>query len=155
MSNQIEIFDPPEHPALAPSYSQISIVPLSPTTKMISLAGQVGHDYTNPQHPVSTSFINQVRIALCNVEICLSAAGATKRDIVSNRQYVVRMSQMSAEDFKARSDMVVEWFGKDRDGLKPPPDTLIGVESLAQTGGKGEYLIEMEVVAIVHSKPSA
>ncbi|KAK5092685.1 hypothetical protein LTR70_006755 [Exophiala xenobiotica] len=140
-SDQIQIFDPPKHPAVAPSYSQISTVPLSPTTKLVTIAGQVGHDYTNPAGAISQSFPEQIRIALRNVETCLAAAGASKRDIISNRQL--------------REEIVTKWFGKDRDGLKPPPDTLIGVESLASTGGKREYLFEIEVTAVVQTETPA
>ncbi len=148
MSNSLQIFDPPDHPAVAPSYSQISVVSLGGTTKLISLAGQVGHD--SATNTIPSSFIDQVRLALSNVDALLVAAGASKKDIISSRQYVVRMSQLSTEDFKALTDIVVAWFDRGRNGLKPPPDTLIGVESLAQTGGNGEYLFEIEVVAVVN-----
>lgn len=140
MSNQIQIFDPPGLSAAAPTYSMISITPLSPTTKLISLAGQVGHESTTNQTP--SSFAEQVRVALANVDKCLAAAGASKKDIITNRQYIVRLSQLSKEDFKARADIVLEWW----DDLKPSPDTLLGVESLAAP----EYLYEIEVQAILH-----
>lgn len=151
-SDQIQIFDPPKHPAVAPSYSQISTVPLSPTAKLVTIAGQVGHNYNNPAGAIPQSFPEQIRIALRNVETCLAAAGASKRDIISNRQYVVRMSQLHPGDLRLREEIVTKWFGKDRDGLKPPPDTLIGVESLASTGGKREYLFEIEVTAIIQTE---
>lgn len=148
-TSQIQIFDPPKHPALAASYSQISTVPLSASTTLVTIAGQVGHDYNNPAGSIPASFPEQIRLALRNIETCLAAAGATKRDIVGARQYVVRMSQLHAGDVRLREDIVAKWWGKDRAGLKPPPDTVVGVESLAPTGGKREYLFEMEVTAVV------
>jgi enamine deaminase RidA (YjgF/YER057c/UK114 family) len=138
--SQIEILNPEGHPPLAPTYSHISIAPVTPSTKIISFAGQVGIDSATGE--TAPSFREQVRLALANVEKCLTAAGVTKKDIISNRQYVVRMSQLSDEDRKARADLFLEWLG----GLTPPPDTLIGVESLATN----DLLIEIEVTAVKH-----
>lgn len=138
--SQVEILNPEGHPSLAPTYSHISIAPVTPSTKIISFAGQVGVDSATGE--TAPSFREQVRLALVNVEKCLAAAGVTKKDIISSRQYVVRMSQLSDEDRKARADLFLEWLG----GLIPPPDTLIGVESLATN----DLLVEIEVTAVKH-----
>ncbi|MCJ1330618.1 hypothetical protein MMC10_007303 [Thelotrema lepadinum] len=147
-SSDIQIFNPPSHPPLAPTYSHISITPLSPTTSLVLLAGQTGT--TSPPSIPAPSFRDQVRLALLNVDKCLEAAGCTKADIVSNKQYVVRLSQLGEADRKARADVLMEWWreggergdGQGERGL--PPDTLIGVESLYD----GECLFEVEVMAV-------
>lgn len=87
-------------------------------------------------------FPEQVRAALANLDKCLVVAGASKKDIVRNTQYVVRHGSMSAEDKKARIDIYLEWL----DGHPPSPETFIGVASMAIPA----ILYEIEVMAIVH-----
>lgn len=130
--------NPPDHPPFAPTYSHISRVPLSSTTTLISLAGQVGYDANSKVIPPNLP--NQVTIALYNVDRCLAAAGATKEDIVQVRQYVVKLHDPF--DPK-RAAVYSKWIGDAK-----PPSTLIGVESLASK----ELLYEIEVMAVVHNE---
>lgn len=135
------IFSPETCPPFAPTYSQVSIIPISPTTKLITLAGQIATSKDGFSTPLS--FPDQVRSALSNVDKCLTAAGATKANIFAVRQYVVGLGKLSDEDKMARWRIYTEWLG---DGMeKPPPSTLVGVESLA---GR-ELLFEVEVQAVV------
>ena len=140
-SSAVHIFNPEGYPSLAPSYSHISVVPIPSTTRLVSFAGQTGSASTG-DHP--RSFPEQVRTALSNVDKCLAAAGVTKKDIVSNRQYVVKLTGLSAEDRKARSDIFLEWWRGTEGERLPPPDTLIGVDSLAREG----ILLEIEVTCV-------
>ncbi|KAF2099377.1 YjgF-like protein [Rhizodiscina lignyota] len=131
--------NPPDLPPLAPTYSHISIAQLLPSTKLLSFAGQVGHDSISNKTP--PDFASQVAVALANVDKCLSTAGATKQDIVQVRQYVVGLSKQSPEEKKARADAIEKFMGPCK-----PPSTLIGVEGLAVP----ELLYEIEIVAVVH-----
>ena len=140
-SSAVHIFNPEDYPSLAPSYSHVSVVPISSTAKLVSFAGQTGGTSAGG-HP--SSFPDQVRAALSNVDKCLTAAGVTKKHIVSNRQYVVKLTSLSAEDRKARSDIFLEWWSGTEGERLPPPDTLIGVDSLAREG----LLFEIEVTCV-------
>ncbi|KAI6825686.1 hypothetical protein KC332_g8165 [Hortaea werneckii] len=151
-SSQVHIFNPEGHPPQVPSYSHISSVPISSTHRLVSLAGQVGVPPTTTASDHIPSFPDQVRAALENVDRCLAAAGITKRDIVSNRQYVVKLQSRSSEDFEARERIFCHWWrSTEGEGTLPPPDTYIGVDSLANPFVL--YEIEIQCVAafaIVH-----
>ncbi|KAI7310319.1 hypothetical protein KC315_g12655 [Hortaea werneckii] len=145
-SSQVHIFNPENHPPQVPSYSHISSVPISSTHRLVSLAGQVGVPPTTTAKDPIPSFPDQVRAALANVDKCLAAAGVTKRDIVSNRQYVVKLQSRSPEDFEARERIFCQWWrSTEGEDSLPPPDTYIGVDSLANPFVL--YEIEIQCVA--------
>ena len=112
----------------------ISTTSISPTSKLISIAGQVGHDPATKSTPSGLG--PQIEVALSNLATCLRAAGATKTDIISVRQYVVDMLPQDP----VRAKLYTEWM----EGHMPP-STLIGVQSLATK----ELLYEIEVLVIV------
>ncbi|KAK3615063.1 hypothetical protein LTR22_027575 [Elasticomyces elasticus] len=132
-ASAIEIFNPPGYPSLAASYSYVSTVRISPTKRLVSFAGQTGT--LSRAMPLG----DQVRAALMNVDKCVG-----KKDIVSNRQYVVKLTSLSVEDFQAREHCFLDWWGRTEGGRLPPPDTLIGVDSLAHE----EILFEIEIMCI-------
>ena len=141
-ASEMQVFSPPDHRPLAPTFSQISIVPISPTANLISIAGQVGATFENAS---SITFRQQVENALAGVDTCLVAAGASKKHIISVRQYVVKLLSRDQEDVMARGQTYIKWW-KDTEGDRPPPpSTLIGVDSLA---GKDIHY-EIEVSAVV------
>jgi enamine deaminase RidA (YjgF/YER057c/UK114 family) len=131
----VKVFNPEDHAPFRPTYSHISVTTLEPTTKLVSFAGQIGHDSTTDKIP--PAFIDQVDLALQNVQKCLDAVGAKKTDIVSVRQYVVDLLE---QDSVKRGEV----YEKFMDGYKPP-STLIGVQALAAKG----VLYEIEVLAVV------
>lgn len=137
-SSKPTISNPPNHPPFAPSYSHIATATLNPGFKIHSFAGQVGYDPDAGKTP--RDLASQVKVALDNVQRCLTHVGAGKEDIVQVRQYVVGMSKLSAEDRKARADVYSAFMGDCR-----PPSTLLGVESLAVP----ELLYEVEIVTVV------
>ena len=58
---------------------------------------------------------------------------------------MVGLLDLSQEDQKARGDIFLEWWrGTEGKEALPPPDTLIGVHSLARNGIK----IEVEVTCV-------
>lgn len=127
-------FNPSGHSPFAPTYAHISSIPLKPTTKLISIAGQVGHD--SQSNTIASGLGAQVELALQNLDKCLNAAGAKKTDIVSVRQYVVNLLPQDS----SRAKLYTEFMG----GHKPP-STLIGVQSLAHK----DLLYEIEVMVVL------
>ncbi|KAK0946383.1 hypothetical protein LTR29_002145 [Friedmanniomyces endolithicus] len=141
---KVHIFNPEGHPSAVPSYSHISIVQLSDTTKLVSFAGQTYLPSPASSSPEPTPLAQQVRLALANVDTCMAAAGVSKKNIVSNRQYVVRMMELSEDEFNAREDVFRAWWMSTEGESLPPPDTLIGVHSLARK----DILYEVEITCI-------
>jgi len=138
----VKIFNPDNHPALAPEYSHVSVATLAVGAKLITVAGQVGSSDESP-YTFPPTLGEQVKLSLANVDTCLAAAGASKRDIISIRQYIKDYSTLSPEDQQGRSAAFTEWLGD----ITPPPCTLVGVESLAIP----DLLVEIEVTAVVNA----
>ncbi len=137
MSDHVQTFNPPNHSPFAPTYSHISRTPISNEADLVCFAGQVGSNSTTGEIPSGLG--EQVSLALSNVDLCLKAVGATKKDIVQVRHYVVNLHPVDPE----RAKRYVEWM----EGNKPPT-TLLGVQSLATK----ELLYEIDVVCIVRKK---
>lgn len=140
--NKPRAFNPQGVHEPPPSYQHVAITPILPTSKFITLAGMTG-DYKAP-------WIEQVKGAYENIRKCLEAAGATPRDIIHVRHYIVNDSgdaELNEEDIVERgwAPLWIEFMDKHADGHKPP-DTVLGVASLALKG----LLYECEVWAIVH-----
>lgn len=141
--NKPQAFNPSGVHEPPPSYKHVCITPILPTSKFITLAGQTG-DYKAP-------WIEQVKGAYENVKKCLEAAGASPRDIVHVRHYIVNDSGDDALNEKhvverGWAPLWIEFMDKYGDGHKPP-DTVLGVASLALKG----LLYEVEVWAIIHN----
>lgn len=134
MSDSNQIFNPPNHSPFAPTYSHISRVPISSEADLISFAGQIGCDSSTDEIPSTLG--EQLSIAFANVDTCLKAAGATKKDIVQVRQYVVNLHPVDP----VRAKLYSEWM----EGNKPP-STLVGVQSLANE----KLVYEIEVICVV------
>ena len=83
-------------------------------------------------------FTEQTRKALENVGLALRAAGATPRDVVALRIYVV---DHDMEKLPIIGAALHEFFGS----ANLPANTLIGVERLALP----DFMIEMEATAII------
>ncbi|CAI6301722.1 unnamed protein product [Periconia digitata] len=147
-SNKPQTLNPSTIPTPPPTYSQLSITPLLPTSHLITLAGQVGLSPTT--HTVPSSFESQVVLAYENVLNGLRAANATPRDIIFVRHYIVkdtgRVGVESEEELtRVWGRMWMEFMDKEGDGHRPP-DTVLGVPALATK----ELMYECEVVAVVH-----
>ncbi|KAF1953466.1 YjgF-like protein [Byssothecium circinans] len=142
-----QAFNPPNVPTPPPTYNQVSITPLIPSSKLVTLAGQVGVDPST--HKVAEGFEAQVRLAYRNVLNTLKAAGATPRDIVHVRHYIVKDTKHVGVESEEELTEVwgrlwMEFMDKEGEGHRPP-DTVLGVACLAT-----KYLLyECEVWAIV------
>ncbi|KAJ4422012.1 hypothetical protein N0V82_003308 [Gnomoniopsis sp. IMI 355080] len=141
-------FNPDGVPAPPPSYNHVAITPLLPSSRLITLAGLTGCDPARSDNPKTLP--EQALIAYSKVQTCLAAAGASPRDIVQVKHYIVKEIGDPAVD---RTDVVDRGWAQlwtdflDRTaGGHRPPDTVIGVASLA----KSDILYECEVWAIVN-----
>jgi enamine deaminase RidA (YjgF/YER057c/UK114 family) len=129
-----------------PTYSQLCITPLLPTSRLVTLAGQTGLQSGGSIDPDITV---QARNAYKAIHTCLKAAGATPRDIVHVRHYIVKESGVKEKDEldvvdRGWGEEWMEFMDREADGHRPP-DTVVGVASLA----KKAILYECEVSAIV------
>ncbi|KAM3414381.1 hypothetical protein BST61_g11022 [Cercospora zeina] len=141
---KVLITNPPSNPSLAPTYSQVSTVPLSPTKRLISFAGQTG---TGPDaaENAKLSFAEQIERALEKVDKLLAATGAKKGDIVMVRPYVVKLTSRSVVEIQAKDEIYLRWWrSTEGDDALPPPDSLLGVDSLWSK----ETLFEIEVQCV-------
>ena len=134
---QRQLHNPPTIHPPAPSYTHISTVPLSPSTKLITIAGQIGMD---PSGKIPPSFAAQVQLALANLSTCLASAGCTTEDIVKCGMYIVGKPGGDEEMDDVRRKAYKEFLGEAR----PPPDTLIYVAALADQG----LLFEIDCMAV-------
>ena len=147
-SNKPHAFNPPGIPEPPPTYSQVSVTPILPTSKLITLAGQVGLD--GKTHKMAEGFDAQVKLTYINILNALKAAGATPRDIIHVKHFIVkdtgRVGVESEEELtRVWGHHWMEFMDKEGEGHRPP-DTVLGVAALATK----EILYECEVWAIVH-----
>ncbi|PVH80215.1 hypothetical protein DL98DRAFT_560394 [Cadophora sp. DSE1049] len=141
-------FNPPGVPLPPPTYNHVCVTPLVPgSVDLITLAGLTGFHSSVSSNP--TTIEGQAPIAYSKIKTCLASAGATPRDIVQVRHYIVNETGSPEVD---KLDVVERGWGEawmkfmdeEADGHRPP-DTVIGVASLAVKG----LLYECEVWAIV------
>ncbi|CAK1367175.1 hypothetical protein CB0940_10490 [Cercospora beticola] len=144
MTSQVQISNPPDNPSLAETYSQVSIVPISSTKRLISFAGQTGTGKDQTAN-AKLSFAEQIQLALEKVDKLLAATGAKKGDIVMIRPYVVKLTSRSEEEIKAKDEIFLKWWrSTEGENALPPPDSLLGVDSLWSK----ETLFEIEVQCV-------
>ena len=132
-----QLINPPDVRPPHPTYSHVQKTPISATSTLVSIAGQVGVPPDSAS--AASTFAEQVEIALENLRKCLDAAGATPEDIIKVTQYVVNMDPKD----ESRRVAYTNFMGDHR-----PPSTLVGVAALALP----DLLYEIEAMAIVHQK---
>ena len=121
-------------PSLPHGFSQVVI---ASGRKIVFVSGQTAWD-TQKNIVGGDSVLEQARQAFRNLEKAMEAAGATLRDIVALRIYVV---DYQAESGTAVGTAVREFFSKGN----PSTSTWIGVSALADP----EFLIEIEATAVL------
>lgn len=146
-SNKPQAWNPDGVIPAPPTYKQVAVTPLLPTSRLVTLAGQTG---IVPEGGISGDFLEQVKQAYRNVHDCLKAADATPRDIVFVRHYIVQKTgdaELDSKDVVDRGwgDLWCEFMDQEADGHRPP-DTVLGVAGLA----KNQLKYEVECWAIVH-----
>jgi len=123
-------------PTLCPTFGWTHVVSSS-GGRMIHISGQVGVD---PQGQVigPGDLERQTERAFENIRLALAAVGATFRDVVNTRLYVVGLKPDHVPIIReVRSRFV--------DAAHPPASTLVGVMALVGP----EWLIEIEATAVV------
>ena len=126
-----ELVNPPElHPA--PGFSHVAI---ATGTRVVHLAGQVALDQ---QFGIvgGDDLGEQTKAAMRNVEVALSAAGATWDDVVRRTIYTLHPTEYAT--ITAAIDEVTG-------GAEHPAQTIVGITGLAVAG----LLIEIECTAVV------
>jgi enamine deaminase RidA (YjgF/YER057c/UK114 family) len=146
--NKPHAFNPDNVPAPPPSYKQVCVTPLFPTSKLITLAGMTG--YTPEINDTPDTVTKQAPKAFEKIKNALAAAGATPRDIVQVKHYIVKETgdpEIDKTDVYIRgwADPWMEFMDQEAGGHRPP-DTVVGVAALALKG----ILYECEVWAIIH-----
>ncbi|KAF1943019.1 YjgF-like protein [Clathrospora elynae] len=144
-SNKPHAFNPPTVPTPPPTYSQVCITPIVSTSKLITLAGQTG---ISSGQKIPSDIREHAKGAYKNILSCLKAAGATPRDIIHVRHYIVKTGNPD-QDGKDIVDcgwgeLWMEFMDREASGHRPP-DTVVGVAGLAISG----LLYECEVMALV------
>jgi enamine deaminase RidA (YjgF/YER057c/UK114 family) len=131
MSHHRELLNPPElHPA--PGFSHVSI---AEGTRVVHLAGQVALDR---EFGIvgGDDLGKQTTAAMRNVELALTAAGASWDDVVRRTIYTLQPTEY--QTITAAIDDVTG-------GADHPAQTIVGVTGLAVPG----LLIEIECTAVV------
>jgi len=128
------LINPPSVAAPRPTYSHIQTTPISSTSTLVTIAGQIGLDPDTKTVP--PTFSEQVQVALANLGKCLAAVGATPADIIKVTHFVVDLDPKDT----SRAEAYVKFMGDHR-----PPSTLLGVAALADSN----LLYEVEAMAIV------
>ena len=149
-SSKPESLNPLTVPNPPPTYNQVAVTLVPFSSKLTTLAGQVGIDETSGA-VISTDIKKQARIVDQNIANCLTAAGATPWDIIHACHYIVKdtgNAEVDAVEVVDRGwgSLRIEFMDRAADGHRPP-DTVLGVASLA----KASLLYEVEVWAIVQN----
>jgi enamine deaminase RidA (YjgF/YER057c/UK114 family) len=132
-----QLINPPNIRPPHPIYSHVMKTPISPTSTLITIAGQIG--VPPDSSTAAPTFSEQVQVALSNLRKCLEAAGATPADIIKVTHYIVNLDPTD----KSRLAAYTQFIGDHR-----PPSTLVGVAALAWP----DLLYEIDAMAIVHQK---
>jgi enamine deaminase RidA (YjgF/YER057c/UK114 family) len=123
-------------PSLCPTVGWTHVV-ASSGARTIHISGQVGIDATG-KVIVPGDFMRQTDQAFENVRLALAGVGATFRDVVSTRLYVVGLKPEHVPIIREVRSRYV-------DAAHPPASTLVGVTALVGP----EWLIEIEATAVV------
>ena len=123
-------------PTLSPTFGWTHVVSSS-GSRTIHISGQVGID-SQGQVIGPGDLKRQTEQAFENIRLALAAVGATFRDVVNTRLYVVGLKP---EDVP----IIREVRSRYVDAAHPPASTLVGVMALVGP----EWLIEIEATAVV------
>lgn len=107
-SLQPRTFNPAGVPPPPPTYHHVAVTPLLPSSRLVTLAGLTGCDPTRSPGDNPATLREQAAVAYTKVETCLAAAGATPRDIVQVRHYIVKETGDAEVD---RTDVVDRGWG--------------------------------------------
>lgn len=140
MASSNSLVQTKDTPALGPShplYSNITLVPFSPTTTLITIAGQVA---TTPDGTVPKSLPEQISLCLSKLSHCLHEAGATVHDLTRFMYYFTERAWEQDDAMKILLECVEPWLEGHR-----PASCLLVVRRLSRP----ELLCEFEGQAVI------
>jgi enamine deaminase RidA (YjgF/YER057c/UK114 family) len=123
-------------PSLCPTFGWTHVV-ASSGARTIHISGQVGIDATG-KVIAPGDLMRQTDQAFENIRLALASVGATFRDVVNTRLYVVGLKPEHVPIIREVRSRYV-------DAAHPPASTLVGVTALVGP----EWLIEIEATAVV------
>jgi len=127
---------------IAPGTGYTHVVVTSPG-KLVFISGQVARDKQGNLVGKGDLHAQTVQV-FENIKAALASAGATFNDVVKINWYIRDYKQENLAALREVRDLYVN-------KENPPASTLVGVAALAQD----DYLIEVEAVAALPSKPPA
>ena len=145
----ITLHDPPSSGAPHPAYANITTVPLSANTTLITIAGQTANQTPTTADPtkgpssdardntIPESVGDQLDICIAKVKACLASVGASIHDTIRVVYYVVDWKENMYKD-------VVPRIEKGLEGHRPA-SCFLGVQALARK----EFKCEVEAMAAV------
>lgn len=116
------------------NYSQVIVV--EPGARLVEVAGTTGDDESG--NMVSPDMVAQVERTFANVARSLRAAGATGKDVIRVRMYVVGLD--AEKHWPIINEQMRRHFGD-----RGPTATLVGIQSLAAP----DILFEMDATAAI------
>jgi 2-iminobutanoate/2-iminopropanoate deaminase len=139
LSSQTQFLKPE---GIAPGTGYTHVVVTSPG-KLVFISGQVARDKQGNLVGKGDLHAQTVQV-FENIKAALASAGATFNDVVKINWYIRDYKQENLAALREVRDLYVN-------KENPPASTLVGVAALAQD----DYLIEVEAVAALPSKPPA
>lgn len=134
-------FHSPSTLAKPPGYSYL--VETSGPGRTVYFAGQLGLDLDNKLVGAPGDFRAQCTKAFENLQLAITAAGTTFKDLVKINSYVVDIGN-NIPHFREVRDRFLNMAA-------PPASTTIGVSALARPGA----LFEIEAIAVLGARSSA
>lgn len=145
----VQIHDPPAFKHPHPLYSSYTSVPLSPTSTLVTISGQVAQDPDTGETPTTLSA--QVDLCLSRLSACLEHAEARKVDITRLMYYITQrgVEQVEAAEGKGAAlkligGKVASWLGDHR-----PASCFLRVFGMSDD----RFLCEFECMAVVSKTP--
>ena len=137
-TSNMTTFDPP---ALGrtpnPIYANVTSIPISETTQLITIAGQIGQ---RPDGAIPGDLGEQMEVCLSRVEACLVAAGGQIADLTRLNYYLTEAAWENPKALDLVYQKCTPWLKGHR-----PASTLLVVKALAAPG----YLCEFEGQAVI------
>lgn len=141
----VKSHDPPQFATPHPLYSSYTTVPLSATSSLVSVAGQVAEDPETGDTP--TDLASQVDLCLTRMGACLDHAGAKKNDIIRFMYYITQHGIDQFEEAEGKGSavrLIGNKVGQWLEGHRPA-SSYLRVFGMSDE----KYLCEFECMAVV------
>lgn len=133
----VSTLDPPSLGQPNPVYSNITLVSLSDTVKMITVSGQVARD---SEGNTPDGLAAQMELCLSKLSTCLDASGARVHDMTRFMYYVTEKAWEQDDVIQTVLNIITPWLQGHR-----PASCFLVVKSLSEP----RFLCEFEAQAVV------